>query len=462
MVTALSDSVALTITFRGNDLAIIGNTDFLLKNFVNKKTEKISYFFPRDFISIIDTIKSQKISFTVDFTYDFNFETSHQITKDYELYPFQQEAISSWQKNNNNGIILLPTGAGKTIISLDIIARLQLKTLIVVPTLVLLEQWKNAIIRFLGLNDSDIGEFGGGKQEIKDITIITYDSAHLYVKRLRNIYGLLILDEAHHLAGSSYEIIADGFIAPNRLALTATLDEDELSYENLVNKGFEKIVYSLKPSQLQELEVLTNYRIETIKVKLADKEEYDRLIGILQSYLKKFRYNPDIPPFKQLIFRINKDRNAQQALNAYQTAKVLSFSADTKLVELERLLRQHRDDKVLIFSDMVAFCERISKVFFIPVITHRTVKEERNWILQYYKRVPNAKLVVSKILDEGVDIPDARIGIILAGSGRSRQFVQRLGRILRRYPGKEQALLYEIISEDTLEERLSVKRKKDT
>ena len=230
----------------------------------------------------------------------------------------------------------------------------------------------------------------------------------------------------------------------------------------MISKGFSKIVYSLKPNQLQEINVLTNYKIETIKVKLKDQEEYEHLIGILQDYLSRFQYNPNIPAFKQLIFRVNKDRRAQEALNAYQKAKSLSFSADTKLVELERLLRQHRDDKVLIFSDMVAFCERISKVFFIPCITHRTPKEERVWILDYYKRRKNAKLVVSKILDEGVDIPDAKIGIIVVGSGKSRQFIQRLGRIIRQHPDKDEAILYEIISEDTLEVRLSNKRKNGT
>ena len=457
----MANSDTLTITFHGNDLAIIGNIEFL-DSFTHTTDNKVTYFYPRDFFSILDAISSNKIHYTVDFPYNFAIADKLIFNKNYSLYDFQQEAVQSWLDNNKKGIILLPTGAGKTIISLEIISILRTSTLIVVPTLVLLEQWKHSITNFLGLEESDIGEFGGGKQEIKDITVITYDSAHLYVKRLRNLFGFIILDEAHHLAGNSYEIIADGYIAPYRLALTATLERDELAFENLGSKGFNKIIYSLKPNQLQKLEVLTNYTIETIKVKLQDQNEYERLIGILQNYLRRFQYNPEIPAFKQLIFRINKDRNAQEALQAYQTAKTLSFSADTKLVELERLLRQHRDDKVLIFSDMVSFCERISKVFFIPCITHRTVKEERKWILNYYKRVKNAKLVVSKIFDEGVDIPDAKIGIIVVGSGKSRQFIQRLGRILRHYPGKDKAILYEIISEDTLEERLSNKRKKDT
>lgn len=456
----MSDSEKLVITFKGNDLAIIGNTDNLQNQFIHQKNDTLTSFLPRDFFPIIDYLNNNNINYTIKFTHNFKITPQLEFKKQYSLYDFQQQAVLSWFENNKRGILLLPTGSGKTIISLEIISQLQVSTLIVVPTLVLLEQWKNAICNYLSLNENDIGEFGGGKQDTKMITIITYDSAHLYVKRLRNVFGLLILDEAHHLAGPSYEIIADGYIAPYRLALTATLDEQESAYENLVSKGFEKIIYSLQPNQLQELEVLTNYRIETIKVKISGKEEYDHLIGILQGYLKKFQYNPNISAFKQLIFRVNKDKEAQEALQAYNKAKEISFSAESKLLELERLLRQHREDKVLIFSDMVGFCEKIAKTFFIPCITHRTEKDERLWILNHYKNLPNAKLVVSKILDEGIDIPDARIGIIMVGSSKSRQFIQRLGRIVRRYPGKDQAILYELVSESTLEEKLANKRKK--
>lgn len=458
----MTDSKEIIITFRGNDLAIIGDTQDLDSLFTSSKSENATFFLPRDFFQILEYLTSQKINFTIDFSHEFTIPDQLKFTKKFQLYDFQQQAIDLWIENGKRGIILLPTGAGKTIISLDIIASIKTSTLIVVPTLVLLEQWKNSLINYLGLKESDIGEFGGGKQEVKAITIITYDSAHLYVKRLRSVFGLLILDEAHHLAGSSYEIIADGYIAPYRLALTATLDQDETAYDNLVTKGFDKIIYSLKPNQLQDLEVITNYSIETIKVKIDNLEEYEQLITVLKNYLKRIPYNPDISPFKQLIFRVNRDKNAQQALEAYQRAKIISFSSDAKLLELERLLRVHRDDKVIIFSDMVAFCERIGKIFFIPCITHRTAKEERNWILEYFKRTTNAKIVVSKILDEGLDIPSAKIGIILVGSSKSRQFIQRLGRIVRQYPDKDQALLYEIISESTLEERLAEKRKKGT
>ena len=262
----LSQTNIITITFRGNDLALIGTTDFLDDLFLHRKDEKVTYFYPKDFFSILNELNTRKIDVYVDFDYNFTISQQMNFNKNFNLYPFQQEAVQSWFDNDNKGILLLPTGSGKTIIALDIISKVRLKTLIVVPTLVLLEQWKHSLMNYLQIEETDIGEFGGGKQDVKDITIITYDSAHLYVKRLRSSFGLLILDEAHHLSGGAYEIIADGYIAPNRLALTATIDENETSYQNLISKGFNKIIYFLKPSQLQEIGVLTNYKVETIKV----------------------------------------------------------------------------------------------------------------------------------------------------------------------------------------------------
>jgi superfamily II DNA or RNA helicase len=456
----LDKSEKITITFKGNDLVIVGKLPKIIEDaFTNKKSELITYFYPRDFFGILSMLKADNLVVNIDFTYDFNHTINFD--KKFELYEFQQQAIQAWEQNNNKGIILLPTGAGKTMIAIEIIYKLHITTLIVVPTLILLEQWKNNLVTLLGVSENDIGEFGGGKQEIKAITVITYDSAHLYVKRLRTKFGLLVLDESHHLVGTSYEIIADGYLASNRLALTATLSNEETAFSNLILKGFSKIVFSLTPGQLQQSEIIVSYKIETIKVKINEIAEYERLIAILQDYLKRIKYNPNISTFQQLIFRVNRDQNAHQALDAYRQARNLSFSADSKLVELERLLRLHRDDKMIIFSDIVSFCERISKVFFIPCITHRTKKEERTWIVNYFKRVNGAKLVVSKILDEGVDIPSAKIGVIIAGSGKNRQFIQRLGRIIRHYQDKNSAILYEIISESTLEEKISIKRKKD-
>jgi superfamily II DNA or RNA helicase len=451
----------------GNDLAIIGDIPSAIRTYTHKMNEIESFtrFFPRDYFPIIDKLSRLKIPFETNIDYYQEIDPISALKPNYQLYPFQQEAVDCWLSSDKQGTIILPTGAGKTIVALEIIRTLWLTTLIVVPTLVLIDQWKNRLETLLNLKDHKlleteiIGVFGGGKQEVRPITIITYDSAYLYSQRLRSQFGFLILDEAHHLVGVNYETIADGYIAPFRLALTATLQPEEPAYNNLMIKGFGPILYQKRPEELQNLEVLSDFEINTIKVSSDDSEEYKKQIKVLQDYIKSRNlYNFD-NPFRQIIFRVNQDPKAYEALQAYKIARELAFSADTKLVELERLLRAHRDDKTLIFSDIVSFCERIARVFFLPCITHRTPADERTYILDWYRRGTNTKIIVSKILDEGIDIPDAKIGIILAGSSQKRQFIQRLGRILRRYPEKDKAILYEIVSSETLEEKVALKRK---
>ena len=159
--------------------------------------------------------------------------------------------------------------------------------------------------------------------------------------------------------------------------------------------------------------------------------------------------------------RVNRDPEAYRALQAYKEAKKLAFVPIVKLKEVEKLLISHKDDKTIIFSDYIDFCEQIGREFFIPVLTHRTSKNERSSILNLFRNLPNAKICVGKIFDEGIDIPSATIGIIVSGSGHPRQFIQRLGRLLRPHPNKGEAILYEIISSETLEEKTSRRRKRN-
>lgn len=452
---------SLELRFAGDDLALVGPLPPCLSHLNHQTSEdnRLTRFFPRDYTTILQLLQTNNVPYTSKLPTNWRLPPSICPNPTYELKEFQEEAVREWLSQGSQGIIVLPTGSGKTIVGTEAIRRMNVRTLVVVPTLVLLEQWRNRVESLLSL-PTGVGSFGGGKQEVEPITIITYDSAALYSQRLRSRFGLLILDEAHHLVGSSYEVVADGYTAPHRLALTATLSEEERAHENLTTKGFRSIVYVKTPQDLQTEEVLSDFQIKTIKVRIADLDEYKRLVAVLQEYIRKNKlYGPKT--FQQIVYRVNRDPEAQQALDAYRRARELSFSADAKLVEVERLLRRHRGDKVIIFSDIVAFCERIARVFLIPSITHRTPSEERNFVLDQYKRRPDGVIVVSKVLDEGVDVPDAKVGIIVAGSGQSRQFIQRLGRILRRHPEKDQALLYEVISEDTLEERVARRRKKE-
>ncbi|MHA1115610.1 MAG: helicase-related protein [Candidatus Heimdallarchaeaceae archaeon] len=128
------------------------------------------------------------------------------------------------------------------------------------------------------------------------------------------------------------------------------------------------------------------------------------------------------------------------------------------MVKIEELLKRHKSDRVLIFSEFNDMVYMISKRFLIPSITHETKSSERNVILKKFKEGKYSKLVTGKVLDEGLDVKEANVGIIVSGSGQSRQFIQRLGRLLR--PKTEKVKLYELVTSSSLEVSTAKRRKK--
>ncbi|WP_239233766.1 DEAD/DEAH box helicase family protein [Thermococcus chitonophagus] len=150
---------------------------------------------------------------------------------EFELRDYQVEAVEKWMKEKK-GIIVLPTGSGKTIIAMEIIRRLSLSTLVVVPTLALLEQWKERLSIF-----GEVGEFSGKKKELKPITVTTYDSAYINAEILGDKFFLIVFDECHHLPSEAYRNIAQMSAAPYRLGLTAFPERADNLHTLLPSKG---------------------------------------------------------------------------------------------------------------------------------------------------------------------------------------------------------------------------------
>nr|MBA2341702.1 ATP-dependent helicase [Pyrinomonadaceae bacterium] len=147
----------------------------------------------------------------------------------------------------------------------------------------------------------------------------------------------------------------------------------------------------------------------------------------------------------------------RRAMQAYRESKRIALGTDTKLRVLGELLQRHKRERTLIFTQENEMVYRISEQFFVPAITHHTgIKERREW-LEAFNKGEVLALATSKVLNEGVNIPEAAIAIVLSGSGSTREHIQRLGRILRKQPGKE-AILYEVIATDTTEEYISQRR----
>jgi superfamily II DNA or RNA helicase len=142
------------------------------------------------------------------------------------LRDYQKDALESWLSQNKKGCIILPTGAGKTVIAIKAITEINSSTLIIVPTLNLMEQWFKSIKNIL-TDKTLVGMLGGGYDDIRMITVTTYESAYLKSSFLGNKFRFLIFDEVHHLASEKYYSIGEHFISPCRLGLTATIERED-------------------------------------------------------------------------------------------------------------------------------------------------------------------------------------------------------------------------------------------
>ena len=376
-----------------------------------------------------------------------------------EPRPYQEEALTAWLAVGSAGVVVLPTGAGKTFVAAMAIAETGLWTLAVVPTIDLLQQWRTALATALSLNTDDIGIFGGGEKELKPITIITYDSAALYPRELRR-FGLLIFDECHHLPAPTYRLIAESAFTPLRLGLSATPERGDMAHVDLDGLiGPE--VYRRSPTELTEDHYLAHYQEKIIDIALSSEDEarYAEQRRIYTSFLRRRHIVIRSPEdFQQkLIFLSARDPEARAAMLAWREARSIAMNAPAKYSEIERLLQEHVDDLVLLFSEYNPVVDEISRRFCLPSITYKTPAEERRTILERFRSGQYSKLVTGRVLNEGVDVPDCRVAIIVSGNSTKREYIQRLGRILR--PKIGEALLYELVTTGTTEEEIAKRRK---
>jgi len=381
------------------------------------------------------------------------YEASGQKLK---LRDYQAEALVSWGENDKWGVLVLPTGSGKTLVGIRAIAGCNTPALVIVPTLDLLEQWKKQLEEAFSM---EIGQLGGGEKKILPITVSTYDSAYIHAETPGNRFGLLVFDEVHHLPATGYRSIAEFSAAPYRLGLTATYErEDELHSE--LNRLVGGKVYEKQISELAGGH-LAPYIIKRIAIALTNEErkEYEQHYSVFLNYLRKTGMIMKGPQdFQKLVMKSGRDPEARKALLARNAARDLAFNSDSKLEKLKKILETHKDDRVFIFTEHNHLVHLISREFLIPAITHRTPAKERSSILEKFRAGSYRAVVTSKVLDEGIDVPEANIGIIASGTGSKREYIQRLGRILRKKEGKE-AILYEIIAEETTETGTAKRRK---
>ena len=374
---------------------------------------------------------------------------------------YQQEALSAWQDNDRQGSVILPTGSGKTFLAVQAIADAGVSTLVVVPTIDLMNQWHATLTNAFGNQLPDgVGVLGGGSHNVTNITVTTYDSAYRYINEYGDRFGLLVVDEVHHLPAPTYQQIPEMTIAPYRLGLTATYERADGKHEELAEL-LGTVVYREGVDELAG-EYLSEYETLHLSVELTDEErkQYTEEYQIYRDYVDSHDFDLwKESGYQEFLKRTSYDPQGRRALIAKQRAEKIARTAEKKLDTLDSLLKRHHDDRTIIFTANNEFAYEISQEFVVPCITHQTETEERTEILERFRTGKYSMLATSQVLDEGIDVPSANVGIILSGSASKRQYAQRLGRILRPTDDRQPARLYEIITEDTMETYVSERRR---
>lgn len=372
-------------------------------------------------------------------------------------YPHQQEALQAWQTAQQRGVVVLPTAAGKTYLAQMAMQVASCSTLITVPTLDLMHQWYAHLLA--AFPDAEVGLLGGGSRDRTPILVATYDSAAIHAESLGNRYALLICDECHHLPSDFNRVIAEYAIAPYRLGLTATPDRSDGRHTDL-DTLLGKIIYRRTAEELAG-QALAHHEIVQIRVKLSqrERERYDALIATRDGFLRQSNiWLGTLQGWQRFVQASAQSKAGRRAMLAHREARSIALGTEGKLRVLADLLAQHYPEQTLIFTNDNATVYRISQEFLIPAITHQTPVKERHEILKNFREGHYKTLVASHVLNEGVDVPEASVAILLSGTGSTREYIQRLGRVLRRGSADKFALLYEVVAEETTEEGVSRRR----
>lgn len=363
----------------------------------------------------------------------FSWKTSLATGQQWQLRSYQQEAVNAFVgegTTGGSGVVVMPCGAGKTIVGLAVMERLQCETLILTSNLTSVHQWIHEILTKTTISPGQIGEYSGQQKQVMPVTVSTYqmltyrkqkngEQVHLDLFNQRD-WGLIIYDEVHLLPAPVFRATAD-IQGARRLGLTATLVRED---------GCEKDVFSLIGPKWYDLP----WRELEEEGYIASAKCYEIRVGMSSEDWQ--RYEQSEPKFKFRLAAENKQ----------------------KLSIIKELIQRHPHRQVLIIGQYVNQLRHIASELGAPVITGSMPQLERDQLFEAYRQGQISILIVSKIANFAVNLPDASVAIQISGSYGSRQEeAQRLGRILRPKAGVE-AYFYSIVSEDTREQEFAAQR----
>ena len=367
--------------------------------------------------------------------YKFDLLKTTNSKHEFVIRDYQGDAINAFYANGSleggSGVVVLPCGAGKTIVGIGAMHKVGTQTLILVTNTLSIRQWRDEILDKTTVPIEDIGEYSGDKKEIKPITIATYnilthrkkkggEFTHFHLFSSNN-WGLILYDEVHLLPAPVFRMTSE-LQAKRRLGLTATLVRED---------GLEEDVFSL---------------IGPKKIDVPWKE-LEKKSWIAQAHCIEVRV-----PMRSMmrgIYSVADDREK------------FRFSSENpeKLRVIGVLLNNHVGDQVLIIGQYLNQLQRVADRFKLPLITGKTPLNERSRLYQMFRNKEIHALVVSKVANFSIDLPDANIAIQLSGTFGSRQEeAQRLGRILRPKSAGNKAIFYSVVTNESSEERFSHNR----
>ncbi len=370
-----------------------------------------------------------------------------------ELHDYQTEALDAWKQSGRRGSIVLPTGSGKTLVALHAISQVNSSAVVLVPTTSLLYQWYALLTNAF---QTEIGVYYGGEKCVRPLTVTTYHSAGDLIAEYGNTFKLLICDEVHHLPAKTWGEAALMAPAPLRLGLTATYPEEheQMGERWRLDELIGPIVYTQRLETLVGKQ-LAEYRTQRVRVDLTEEERafyeatHDIYIGFVRE--RGLQRTHGAGWLRELMRLSTFDPHARGAWLARRRLLNLLESCQGKYAALEALLREHIGERILVFTESNAVAYKIARQYLVPVISHETGVAERKQILDAFQAGHYNVVVTSKVLNEGVDVPEAKVAIVLGGGASKREYIQRLGRILRK---KEplQAVLIEVLVRNTIEE----------
>ena len=382
-------------------------------------------------------------------------QNEQTVSESLKLTDHSHDQDSEGRCDRNRGVVVMPTGTGKTEVALTMMEKLRCSTLIVAPIRDLMYQWHRRILRGLGY---DAGIIGDSLFNVKPVSVTTYDSACIHMPKLGNQFQFLIFDECHHLPSAMRQDAAKMSVAEYRLGLTATPERSDGRHLNLTEL-IGPIVYRLEIDQVRG-KSLAEYDIVRIPIHLNDREQhlYDRLTKQVSTYVYERRRDDPTITWSKLSAESSHDLAAREVMSAFRQKQSIEDHADEKNRVLEDLFRLHAGQPIIVFAGCNSMAREVSRRFLIPCLLSHCGKRERLDYLEGLRDGVYPAIVANRVLDEGVDLPEVKIAIVIGGMGSTKQAKQRLGRILRRQ-GNQKATLYEVVCQDTNETLRSRKRR---